>query len=66
MQFRCQGTVVRNPPFYVIVALDELHDCQPGYVSPLSDGAGEYDYVAGNGHLNIGKRIDAAAKAVGR
>jgi hypothetical protein len=43
-----------------------LNDCQPGYVSPLSARAGEYDYLAGNGHQNIGKWIDEAAKAAGR
>jgi len=43
-----------------------LHDCGPGEVSILSGSAGEYDYSANNGHQNIGKWIDAAAKAAGR
>ncbi|HEX2449390.1 MAG TPA: TIR domain-containing protein [Methyloceanibacter sp.] len=43
-----------------------LHDCQPGEVSILSGRASEYDYVAGDGHQNIGNWIDASAKAVGR
>jgi hypothetical protein len=43
-----------------------LNDCQPGRISILSDRAGEYDYIANNGHQNIGRWIDDAAKAVGR
>jgi hypothetical protein len=35
-------------------------------VIPLSAGAGEYDYVTGYGHQNIGAWIDQAAQAVGR
>ena len=43
-----------------------LPDCQPGHVTALSAGAAVHDYVAGKGHENIGKWIDAAAKAAGR
>lgn len=35
-------------------------------VMPLSRGTQEYDYVAGEGHKNIGKWIDQAAIAAGR
>jgi MTH538 TIR-like domain (DUF1863) len=37
-----------------------------GYVMPLSAGACEYDFVARNGHKNIGAWIDHAAQAAGR
>jgi hypothetical protein len=39
---------------------------QHGYVMPLSVNATEYDYVADNGHRNIGSWIDMAAKQAGR
>jgi MTH538 TIR-like domain (DUF1863) len=37
-----------------------------GYVMPLSVNAAEYNYVAENGHRNIGSWIDMAAKQAGR
>lgn len=37
-----------------------------GYVRPLSEGALQYDFVAGLGHKNIGAWIDTAAQMVGR
>jgi hypothetical protein len=43
-----------------------LADCQPGYVTPLSTNAAEYDYVAQTGHKNIGAWIDSAAGQAGR
>jgi hypothetical protein len=36
------------------------------YVTPLSNCAAEYDYIADNGHQNIGVWIDHAAKRAGR
>jgi MTH538 TIR-like domain (DUF1863) len=36
-----------------------------GYVMPLSSGAREYDFVAGNGQENIGVWLDIAAQASG-
>ena len=36
------------------------------HVMPLSVGADEYDYTAGNGHKNIGIWIDRAAQRAGR
>ena len=36
------------------------------YVMPLSNGTQEYDFMAGEGHKNIGRWIDQAATAVGR
>jgi hypothetical protein len=43
-----------------------LSDPAPGYVTILSAHADEYDYIAGEGHKNIGEWIDRAAKRVGR
>ncbi len=43
-----------------------LRDCQPGYVTPLSECAPVYDYIADDGHRNIGTWIDQAAQRVGR
>ncbi len=43
-----------------------LLDPGVGYVRSLSEGAGLYDFVAGEGHKNIGAWIDRAAKDVGR
>jgi hypothetical protein len=37
-----------------------------GYVTPLSNCAAEYDYIADNGHQNIGAWIDHAAKRAER
>jgi MTH538 TIR-like domain (DUF1863) len=37
-----------------------------GYVQPLSVGAVEYDFVAGEGHKNIGAWIDHAARLAGK
>jgi len=49
---------VKRPPW--------LPDCAPDYVMPLNNGSTVYDYVAHNGHKNIGGWIDAAARAAGR
>jgi hypothetical protein len=43
-----------------------LADMQHGWVKPLSHNAGVYDYVANDGHKNIGSWIDSAAIAAGR
>jgi hypothetical protein len=43
-----------------------MADPKPGFVTPLSDGSAEYDYIADNGHRNIGSWIDIAAKRAGR
>jgi len=43
-----------------------LADPQPGYVTPLSDNTIVYDYIADNGHQNIGRWIDHAAQRAGR
>lgn len=43
-----------------------LADPAPGYVTPLSDNAVVYDYIADNGHSNIGGWIDKAAQRAGR
>lgn len=43
-----------------------LPDPTSGYVTPLDRAAGTYDYVAQNGHQNIGIWVDAAARAAGR
>jgi len=43
-----------------------LTDPNPGHVTPLSDCAAEYDYMADNGHRNIGSWIDLAARRAGR
>jgi hypothetical protein len=43
-----------------------LADPQPGYVTPLSYGTMVYDYIADNGHQNIGGWVDKAAQAAGR
>jgi len=39
-----------------------LADPGPGYVTPLSYGADEYDYILQEGHKNIGAWIDLAAQ----
>jgi len=41
-------------------------DDGPGHVTPLSACADEYDYMADNGHRNIGSWIDLAARRAGR
>jgi hypothetical protein len=43
-----------------------ITDPKPGFVTPLSDCAAEYDYIADNGHRCIGSWIDLAAKRAGR
>ena len=43
-----------------------LADPARDHVRPLSDGATAYDYIADNGHRNIGSWIDRAAKGAGR
>lgn len=42
-----------------------LNDSAPGFVTPLSANAAEYDYAAQTGHKQIGTWIDAAAKQAG-
>jgi hypothetical protein len=43
-----------------------LADPAPGYVTPLSQNATVYDYIADDGHKNIGSWIDRAAQGAGR
>jgi MTH538 TIR-like domain (DUF1863) len=43
-----------------------LADPLAGYVTPLSENATVYDYIADNGHKNIGSWIDKAAQRAGR
>jgi hypothetical protein len=43
-----------------------LADPQPGFVTPLSHTTIVYDYIADNGHQNIGNWIDKAAQRAGR
>ena len=43
-----------------------LADPAPGYVTPFSYGADEYDYILQEGHKNIGAWIDRAAQRGGR
>jgi hypothetical protein len=43
-----------------------LADPVPGYVTPLSQNATVYDYIADDGHRNIGSWIDKAAQGAGR
>jgi MTH538 TIR-like domain (DUF1863) len=43
-----------------------LNDPAPGYVTPLSNNADEYDYIAQEGHKNIGAWIDRAAERAGK
>jgi hypothetical protein len=43
-----------------------LTDPPAGYVTPLSQKATVYDYIADDGHKNIGSWIDKAAQAAGR
>ena len=43
-----------------------VDDPQPGYVTPLSTNAYVYDYIADEGHKNIGAWIDRAAVRAGR
>jgi Thoeris protein ThsB, TIR-like domain len=43
-----------------------IADPAAGHVTPLSNNADEYDYVAEEGHKNIGAWIDLAAKRAGR
>jgi hypothetical protein len=43
-----------------------LTDPKPGQWTPLSNCAAEYDYMADNGHKNIGSWIDLAARRAGR
>ena len=43
-----------------------LADPVAGYVTPLSQNATVYDYIADDGHGNIGSWIDAAAQHAGR
>jgi hypothetical protein len=43
-----------------------LSDPAPGYVTELSVGTMLHDYVAHNGHKNIGIWVDQAAQRAGR
>jgi hypothetical protein len=43
-----------------------LTDPAAAYVTPLANNAGEYDYIADDGHKNIGAWIDRAAQGAGR
>jgi hypothetical protein len=43
-----------------------LADPIAGYVTPLSQNASVYDYIADDGHRNIGSWIDKAAQGAGR
>jgi hypothetical protein len=43
-----------------------LADPVAGYVTPLSQNASVYDYIADDGHRNIGSWIDRAAQGAGR
>jgi hypothetical protein len=43
-----------------------LADPVAGYVTPLSQNATVYDYIADDGHRNIGSWIDRAAQGAGR
>jgi MTH538 TIR-like domain (DUF1863) len=43
-----------------------LADPDPGFVTPLAPYADEYDYMAQDGHKNIGGWIDHAARRAGR
>jgi hypothetical protein len=43
-----------------------LADPHAGYVTPLSQNASVYDYMADDGHRNIGSWIDKAAQGAGR
>ena len=43
-----------------------LNDPQPGFITLLSTNAHTYDYIAGDGHKNIGAWIDYAAQQAGR
>jgi MTH538 TIR-like domain (DUF1863) len=43
-----------------------LADPAPGFVTPLAPYTDEYDYMAQDGHKNIGGWIDWAARLVGR
>lgn len=43
-----------------------LADPVAGYVTPLSQNATVYDYIADDGHKNIGSWIDRAAQGAGR
>lgn len=41
-------------------------DPAAGFVTPLSENADEYDYMASEGHRNLGSWLDRAAKRAGR
>jgi hypothetical protein len=57
-RYRDHTDPVKLPPW--------LRDPTPGYLMPLSANAAEYDYMADDGHKNIGLWIDRAAQQVGR
>jgi hypothetical protein len=43
-----------------------LADMDAGYVRLLSQNASTYDYIADDGHANVGAWVDRAAQSVGR
>jgi hypothetical protein len=43
-----------------------LNDPRPNFVTPLSDNADEYDYMAQDGYKHIGNWLDRAARRAGR
>ena len=57
VRYQDHTTSVSRPPW--------LPDPAPGYVTPLAEGADEYDYI-NEGHKNIGAWIDRAAQKAGR
>jgi len=60
------GSWVRYQGYTNPVSLPSyLADPAPGYVTWLSAGAKIYDFIGGEGHKNIGRWIDEAARQVG-
>ncbi|MGQ0444713.1 MAG: TIR domain-containing protein, partial [Beijerinckiaceae bacterium] len=57
-RYQDHTTAISLPPW--------LADPAPGYVTPLSYCADEYDYIPHDGHKNIGAWIDRAAQKAGR
>lgn len=64
---RCDRGWVRYQDYTESVNLPSwLPDPAPGYVTQLSQGADEYDYITQEGHRNIGFWVDRAAQKAGR
>jgi len=57
-RYRDYTSPVKLPPY--------IRDPLPGYVTPLTHGTAEWDYIGHSGSLNIGGWIDRAAQAAGR